>query len=55
MMMRRKVEKLDQPVKHIFQQGPEIADEPGNIIPDIEDIAEEIENLLLNKEIGIQT
>ena len=52
--LKQKINKPDGPVKHIFQQfdnGPR----PGDVIPNIEDVTLEVENLVLNNDIGVQT
>ena len=52
--LKQKINKADKPVKPIFQQfdnGPR----PSDVVPDIEDVALEVENLVLNKDIGVQT
>ena len=52
--LKQKINKPDEPVKRIFQQfdnGPR----PGDVVPDIEDVTLEVENLVLNKDIGVQT
>ena len=52
--LRQKINKPDEPVKRIFQQidnGPR----PSDAVPDIEDVTLEVENLVLNNDIGVQT
>ena len=52
--LKQKINKPDEPVKHIFQQfdnRPMHCD----VVPDIEDVTLEVENLVLNKGIGVQT
>ena len=52
--LKQKIHKPDEPVKRIFQQidnGPR----PSDVVPDIEDVTLEVENLVLNKDIGVQT
>ena len=52
--LKQKINKPDEPVKHIFQQfdyGPR----PSDVVPDTEDVTLEVENLVLNKDIGVQT
>ena len=47
-----KINKPDEPVKHIFQQfdnGPR----PSDVVPNIEDVTLEVKNLLLKKDIGV--
>ena len=47
--LKQKINKPDEPVKHIFQQfdnGPG----PSDVAPDIEDVTLEVENLVLNKD-----
>ena len=46
--------KPDEPVKHIFQQFDN-RPMPSDVVPDIEDVTLEVENLVLNKDIGVQT
>ena len=52
--LKQKINKPDEPVKRIFQQidnGPR----PSDVVPHIEDVTLEVENLVLNKDIGVQT
>ena len=52
--LKQKINKPDGPVKHIFQHfdnGPR----PSDVIPDTEDVTLEVENLVLNNDIGVQT
>ena len=46
--------KPDEPVKHIFPQFDN-RPMPSDVVPDIEDVTLEVENLVLNKDIGVQT
>ena len=52
--LKPKINKPDEPVKHIFQQFDN-RPMPGDVVPDIEDVTLEAENLVLNKDIGVQT
>ena len=52
--LKQKLNKPNEPVKRIFQQfdnGPR----PSDVVPDIEDVTLEVENLVLSKDIGVQT
>ena len=52
--LKQKINKPDEPVKHIFQQFDN-RPMPSDVVPDIEDVTLEVENLVLNKDIGVQT
>ena len=52
--LKQKINKPNESVKRILQQfdnGPM----PSDVVPDIEDVTLEVENLALNKDIGVQT
>ena len=53
-MSSNKKNKPDEPVKHILQQFDN-RPMPSDVVPDIEDVTLEVENLVLNKDIGVQT
>ena len=52
--LKQKINKPDEPVKHIFQQFDN-RPMPTDVVPDIEDVTLEVENLVLNKDNGVQT
>ena len=52
--LRQKINKPDEPVKHIFQQFDK-RPMPSDVVPDIEDVTLEVENLVLNTDIGVKT
>ena len=51
--LKQKIYKPDEPV-NIFQQFDN-RPMPSDVVPDIEDVTLEVENLVLNKDIGVQT
>ena len=54
--LKQKINKPNEPVKRIFQQFDNVnGPRPSNVVPVIEDVTLEVENLVLNKDIGVQT
>ena len=52
--LKQIINKPDEPVKHIFQQFDN-RPMPSDVVPDINDVTLEVENLVLKKDIGVQT